>query len=411
MHRPTNQNLFSVLAVMAALQTLALVSAHPAWSMGKFRRTPTAEITMQPVGTSELPVFADDMAYEALGGAVAGSLSYYRKLPPEKPIAFGGAAYPVSHLIRSLETFLAFIEKKPSAQALSAFIADHYTVYAFTKAKKPAPVLFTGYYEPLLKGSRTRAGVFQYPVYPRPADLVSFNLSDFSTGCDQALGVGRLSGTALAPYYSRKQIEMEGALAGLIPLAWVDDPVELFFLHIQGSGKIRMAEGDTLNVHYVITNGHPYRSIGGYLIEKKKMEKEAVSMQSIKDYLHRHPEEVREILHANPRYVFFETRDNGPVGCFQINLTPGRSLALDRRITPPGALAFITARKPMAAPSGKAVASWTPFSRFVLNQDTGSAILGPGRADIFWGNGDYAELAAGYMKETGNLYFPVLKDQ
>ncbi len=370
-------------------------------------RKPAIEMVAAP----SIPAFSDDLNYDDLAAAIDGSLGYYRKLPASKMISFGETAYPASHLIRSLEQFQAFIKTKPAPAELSAFIDRIYHVYAFTKHSEPVPVLFTGYYEPLLNGSRVRTETYRYPVYPRPDDLVTFNLSDFSGGCAEKTGVGRLVGGNLTPYYTRGQIENTGVLSGhLSPIVWVDDRLALFFLQIQGSGKIRLTDGAMLNVHYVISNGHPFRGIGGYLIEHKKIKKEEVSMQSIKAYLLAHPEEVSEILNYNPRYVFFETRETGPVGCLNIELTPGRSVALDRQIAPPGALGFIVSEKPVADASG-GVRSWVPFSRFVVNQDTGSAIKGPGRADIFWGNGDYAEFAAGYMKKPGNLYFLVLKPE
>jgi len=196
-------------------------------------------------------------------------------------------------------------------------------------------------------------------------------------------------------------------------ITWVNDPVALFFLQIQGSGKIRLEDGchekvRTINVHYNISNGHPYKSIGKYLIDNKKLSKETVSMQSIREYLNTHPDEVDDIFNYNPRYIFFEIVEKGPVGCFNLELIPGRSVALDRQIAPAGALVFTQTEKPEVNTAGK-IQTWVRFSRFLLNQDTGSAIKGPGRADIFWGNGPYAELAAGYMKHPGQVYYLVLK--
>ncbi|MDO9264598.1 MAG: MltA domain-containing protein [Desulfosalsimonadaceae bacterium] len=396
-------------AVLLCAFGMIFMFASGCAALGRMWFAPGKKPVMETVAAKDLPAFADDLNFDDLAAAVSGSIDYYRKLPASKTIDFGKEAYPASHLVQSLEHFLAFIEKKPSPAELSAFIDRDYHVVAFTDRSKPVSVLFTGYYEPFLKGSRVRTETYKYPVYPRPDDLVTFDLSDFSAGCAEKSGVGRLMEGNLVSYYSRSQIEDTDVLERyLSPIAWVDDRVDLFFLQIQGSGKIRLTDGTTLNVHYLISNGHPYKSIGAYLVENKKMKKKDVSMQAIKDYLRAHPEEVQEILHSNPRYVFFETRENGPVGCFNIELTPGRSVALDRQIAPAGALAFIVTEKPVADCSGK-IQSWEPFSRFVVNQDTGSAIQGPGRADIFWGNGAYAELAAGYMKQPGNLYFLVLK--
>jgi membrane-bound lytic murein transglycosylase A len=290
---------------------------------------------------------------------------------------------------------------------LKAHLCAFYDVYAYHHGDEIYPVLFTGYYEPLLLGCPRRTGRFQYPVYARPDDLV---VVDTGTGAKNG-GIGRYAGSTLVPYYTREQITaMEPSEFKADVIAWVDDPVALFFLHVQGSGKIRLENNDIINVHYLISNGHPYKSIGKYLIDRNKLSKETVSMQSIREYLNAHPAGADKIFNYNARYVFFETTAREPVGCYDIELTPGRSVALDRETSPAGALVFVEAQKPECGPSGK-IDQWIKFSRFFLNQDTGSAIKGPGRADIFWGNGDYAELAAGYMQHPGRLYFLVLKPE
>ena len=212
----------------------------------------------------------------------------------------------------------------------------------------------------------------------------------------------------LVPYADRQAIEQADALAGKAPiLAWVKDPVALFFLHVQGSGRIALDEGGTLRLHYRATNGRPYRSIGRLLIDRGAVAREDMSMQAIRAYLAAHPDRRAEVTAHNPSYVFFETVTGGPFGSLGVALTPGRSVATDPDHFPRGALAFVASRKPLTA-DGRRISEWTPFGRFVLNQDTGGAIRGPGRADLFWGDGPYAELAAGHMQHTGRLYFFVL---
>ncbi len=361
---------------------------------------------LKEVPVSERPAFEDDLDFGHLEEAMLGSIEYYQKLPLSRKFSFGKDTFSAGHLICSLERFLAFIKKKPAKKELSAFIDQYYHVYAYMKNGQAKDVLFTGYYEPLLYGRLNRTESFRYPVYSRPDDLVTF---DRSGKGKEKKGIGRDTGNAIVPYFNRQQIEERGPSGiNAAPIAWVNDPIALFFLQIQGSGKISLDSGNMINVHYQISNGHPYKSIGKYLIDKKKLSKETVSMQSIREYLNGHPDEVDDIFNYNPRYIFFETMEKGPVGCFNIELTPGRSVALDRQAAPAGALVLIQAQKPKVDTSGK-ISEWVRFSRFLLNQDTGSAIKGPGRADIFWGNGIYAELAAGYMKHPGNLYFLVLK--
>jgi membrane-bound lytic murein transglycosylase A len=186
------------------------------------------------------------------------------------------------------------------------------------------------------------------------------------------------------------------------------DPVDVFFLQIQGSGKVFLDNGEVLNVHYHTTNGRPYRSIGKLLIDEEKISVADMSMQKIRQYFQNHPEEIDAVLNYNPSYVFFKIEPNGPLGNINVPLTPGRSVALDRFIFPPAALIFIETEKPIVDNAGH-IQNWQRFSRFALNQDTGGAIKGPGRADLFWGNGTYAEIAAGHLKHTGDLYFLVLK--
>jgi membrane-bound lytic murein transglycosylase A len=363
---------------------------------------------LKVVPVFERPSFGDDLDFANLKESISGSIAYYQKLPPARQFSFGKDTFTADYLTRSLERFLSFIEKKPSQKELNAFIDQYYQVYAYMQNSRVQSVLFTGYYEPLLYGSAKQTETFMYPVYSRPDDLVTF---DRSGGGKKKAEIGRKEGDNVVPYYTRQQIEEKGSSGiNASPIAWVNDLVALFFLQIQGSGKISLENGNMINVHYQISNGHPYKSIGKYLIDKKKLSKETVSMQSIREYLNTHPDEVDDIFNYNPRYIFFEIVEKGPLGCLNIELTPGRSVALDRQVAPAGALVFIQTEKPGVDSSGK-IQTWKKFSRFLLNQDTGSAIKGPGRADIFWGNGPYAELAAGYMKHPGYLYYLVLKPE
>ncbi|MGD9411544.1 MAG: MltA domain-containing protein, partial [Desulfobacterales bacterium] len=270
-------------------------------------------------------------------------------------------------------------------------------------------VLFTGYYEPHLSGRLYQDDVYRYPIYALPDDLIKIDLSAFGEKYGRESIVGRYTGQTVVPYYDRKEIDEEDALVGKAePLAWVKDPVDVFFLQIQGSGKIFLDTGAVINVHYHGTNGRPYRSIGRLLIEEQKIPKEEMSMQKIRSYLQAHPEEMAPVLNHNPSYVFFKLESEGPLGYINVLLTPGRSIALDKRIFPPAALAYIHTKKPVVNGAGQ-IDSWTDCNRFVLNQDTGGAIRGPGRADLFWGNGPYAEIAAGHMAHRGRLYFLILK--
>ena len=371
---------------------------------------PTTELSsLVKLSFSEYPEFIDDTYYDNLEDGILQSLSYLKKKPQDTKFKFGQDVYETSHMVNSLVKFLEFTEKKPSADELRKYINENYYVYKSTGSNGSGEVLFTGYYEPLLEGSLLKSDTFQEPVYGTPSDLISIDLSLFSPKYAGEKITGRYTGQTVVPYYERKEIETERMLEGKAPvLAWVKDPVDLFFLQIQGSGKILLENGKTINIRYHAQNGHPYKAIGSLLIQKKIIPPSEMSMQRIRAYLDSNPKDVQNILNYNPSYVFFQTEEGGPRGCLDVKLTPGRSVALDRRTFPPAGLVYIETEKPQLSGNGE-IAGWIKNNRFVLNQDTGGAIRGPGRADIFWGNGKYAETAAGNMRHKGSLYFLILK--
>jgi membrane-bound lytic murein transglycosylase A len=330
-------------------------------------------------------------------------------VPADRTYSFGNDRFDAAHLRKSLQHFLDFIRTNPSSRELKKFIRSNYLVYQSVGRNQRGEVLFTGYYEPHLSGRLYRDEEYRYPIYGLPSDLIKIDLSAFNEKYKGESIIGRYTGNTVVPYHNRREIDEEGALVGKAePLAWVKDPVDVFFLQIQGSGKVFLDTGEVINVHYHETNGQPYRAIGGLLIEEQKISREEMSMQKIRSYLQEHPEEMAAVFNYNPSYVFFKLEPEGPLGYLDVLLTPGRSVALDRRLFPPAALTYIQTKKPMVDSSGQ-IDSWTDCNRFVLNQDTGGAIRGPGRADLFWGNGPYAEIAAGHLKHTGKLYFLILK--
>jgi membrane-bound lytic murein transglycosylase A len=210
------------------------------------------------------------------------------------------------------------------------------------------------------------------------------------------------------PYYSRREICTDGRLDGRGEvICWAKDPVDVFFLQVQGSGRVRFDDGKETLVHFAGSNGRAFRSVGRLLVDEGRLPNEGVSMQAIRRYLGEHPEELEAVLNYNESYVFFEEVSEGPLGNIGVVLTSGRSIATDYKLFPGGALAFATARKPIV--EGGRIMRWEEFGRFVLNQDTGGVICGPGRVDFFWGSGPEAELAAGGMCERGRLYFLVKK--
>jgi len=378
---------------------------------GIFLKAPeiTSKTSLKKLKTSHYPEFTDDHAYKDLGASIEQSLDYLRRIPADREFSFGKDTYTATHLIASHELFLNFLHKNPSRKELNQFIASNYTVYQSVGSNRKREVLFTGYYEPTILGSLTSNEDYRFPVYATPSDLIAIDLSLFSERFSGEKIVGRYNDNTIVPYYERKEInELETFSEVSEILVWVKDLVDLFFLQIQGSGRILLPDGEQINLHYHSTNGHPYRSIGKLLIDEEKIAREEMSMQKIRSYLQANPDEMNRILNHNPSYVFFKLEENGPIGYLQVPLTTERSLALDRRIFPPAAIVYIETARPVVDGEGN-IETWEDLKGFVLNQDTGGAIRGPGRADLFWGNSPYAELAAGHMQHIGAFYFLVLK--
>jgi membrane-bound lytic murein transglycosylase A len=257
--------------------------------------------------------------------------------------------------------------------------------------------LITGYYEPVLNGSKTRNDQFRWPLYKRPDNLLTIDLASLYPELKGRPVRGRLEGNRVVPYYSRAEIgNGKNPLAGN-ELLWVEDPVELFILQVQGSGRVRLPDGREVAVGYADQNGHPYHSLGGRLIELGALTREEVTLTRIRDWLAAHPEETSALLNSNPSYIFFTQRDaslDGPLGSLGVVLTPERTVAVDPAYIRLGLPVWLDT----VLPDG------TPLQRLALAQDTGGAIKGAVRADLFLGQGVEAGRLAGEMKQRGRLY-------
>ncbi|MGD8226484.1 MAG: MltA domain-containing protein [Desulfobacteraceae bacterium] len=356
------------------------------------------------------PKFKDDMNYASLEEAIARNLEYLNKLGPECVFEYGPHQYTCQQVLDSQKAFLEIISKRPDSRTLNKEIREGFLVYRAMGRIGNRHTLFTGYFEPVFEAGLTPDETFKYPIYQKPDDLITIDLSLFRDEFKGKSIVARIEGNEVTPYFSRRQIEVQKALEGRrLEIAWLRDPLDVDFLQIQGSGLLQLRDGTSLRVGYAAKNGRPYRSIGRYLMDRGLLEREEISMQRIRSYLSEHPEIVDEVLNHDPSYVFFRVLGEGPiVGSINVPLTSGRTVALDARLFPEGALAFISCKKPVVNEEGK-ITEWQDFSRFVLNQDTGGAIKGSGRADLFWGSGPYAEMAAGHMKHDGGLYILIEK--
>ena len=279
------------------------------------------------------------------------------------------------------------------------FFESHFDVRPVYAEDGITEGLITGYYEPLLKGSWDRSEEFRYPLYGVPEDLLIVDLGSIYPQLKNLRLRGKLNGNKVVPYYERAQLDDDQDLLQGTEILWVNSLVDVFFLHVQGSGQIQLDDGSTVGVGYAGQNGHPYQSIGKVLIQMGELEKEDVTLFTIKDWLKSNPTRLNEVLARNPSYIFFELRDaeaDGPVGSLNVTLTPRRSIAVDRNVIPLGAPVWLQTTLPNAQQS--------PLNQLMLAQDTGGAIKGHVRADVFWGRGDEAEKMAGLMKQQGELF-------
>lgn len=359
------------------------------------------------------PDFEDTLDNPDLDRALAQSLVYYGKIPGNRMFKLGEDTYSAAHMKRSLEYFLQFIETKPPSDAVTRFVRKYYDVFQSMGRDRNKEVLFTGYYEPSLRGSLTRDDKkYPVPLYSLPRDMVRVDLSRFSSKYNKdAILTARVTpDNQVVPYFTRAEINGRSDFHLLAPpVAWVSSLTDRFFLEIQGSGRVELDNGGTLRVHYDTKNGHPYQSIGRYLIDQGEIPKEKMSMQAIRTWLEAHPHRREEVFHHNTSFVFFRKEKGGPYGSIGVPLTPLRSIATDRSVFPRGVLCFVEARMPSMDAPGTTAEHFKPVSGFVLNQDTGGAIKGPGRVDFFCGHGPWAEHAAGHMNHTGRIYVLVLK--
>jgi len=290
--------------------------------------------------------------------------------------------------------------RAPSDEEARRFLEDNFVPWRLANPDGAIEGTITGYYEPFLRGSRTRAAPYVYALYGPPDDLLTIDLTTVSPELRGLRLRGRLDGKRVVPYYSRAEIARGAAAIEGKEIVWVEDPIEAFFLQVQGSGRVQLESGETLRVGYADQNGHPFQSIGRYLVERGELKLGEASMQTIKSWAAANPKRVEELLNQNPSFVFFRELPlndptSGPVGALGVPLVPGRSIAIDPRYVPLGAPVFLATTFP---------ATNTPLNRLVIAQDTGGAIRNPVRADFFWGSGAEAGALAGRMRQQGRMW-------
>ncbi len=287
-----------------------------------------------------------------------------------------------------------------NSEAIRQYFETYFTPYEVRNPDGSDNGLVTGYYEPLLRGSRKRGGPYQTPLHRTPDDILTIELASVYPELKGMRLRGRLVGNKVVAYPSRAEMAQSNSLAGK-EILWVDDPIEAFFLQVQGSGRVQLADGkETVRVAYADQNGQPYKSIGRYLVDKGEMTLDQASAQSIKAWVIANPTRQQELLNANPSYVFFREEkiadpSVGPKGAMGVPLTPQRSIAIDPQYIPMGAPVFLSTTQP----NSNAV-----LQRLMMAQDTGGAIKNAVRADFFWGFGAQAGEQAGRMKQRGTMW-------
>ena len=330
-----------------------------------------------------------ETTFDALPGWGQGPLA------PSLRAFLTGCGRPPSLLVLACE--LAAMVPPDDDTAARQFFESAFTPYAMIPSDGGDGGLVTGYYEPVIDGTKARDADNRYPIFGVPEDLIVVDLATVNPDVRSMRLRGRLEGRRLVPYYSRAEIDLRGAGFQAPVIAWTADPVELFFLQIQGSGQVRLPDGVRLRIGFADQNGHPFRSMGRYLVERGEMSLDQASMQGIKAWATANPQKLQDALNANPSYVFFRElpAQEGPIGALGVPLTAEYSLAVDRRFVPLGAPVYLATTYPL---------SEERLERLMAAHDTGGAIRGPVRTDFFWGSGPEAGSLAGRMRQEGRMW-------
>ncbi|NJL25322.1 MAG: transglycosylase [Calothrix sp. SM1_5_4] len=369
---------------------------------------------MRPVNQfPELSELQDDLQMASLISALEENIRILKERGTV-PMSFGANKITSGEYAAALSELLREARQDPSGERFRALLREKFQAFEVYGDEEWGQVFITSYFEPVIEGSRKARGRFKQPLYGMPKDMVEVDIKSFASRRPAlAESSGMLRGRVIASkngparvvaYPDRAQIQAEGLKSVAPILAWVD-PVDAFFLEIQGSGVVKLDNGKQINVGYAGQNGSPYVPIGKFLLDK--IPKEKMSQQAIEAHLRSLPEmEARQLMSMNPSYVFFRPLNGAGVTYFGSEVVPGRTIATDQTYFPKGALAFLQFDKPtFSAPTAREPAAWQPASRFVLDHDTGGAIRGPHRVDLFWGRGDEAKQSAGVMRRKGRLLY------
>jgi membrane-bound lytic murein transglycosylase A len=386
-------------AAALALLAAGCVTVAPPAVVPPTAPPPSLPASYRPVPYSALPGWSDDRVQNAWPAFRVGCMALVK--PEAATRALWSSACAAADALDASDP-----------AAIRGFFERHFSPWQVVAADGRTDGTISGYYEPLLAGSRTKTARYAVPLYAAPDDLLTIDLTALYPELKNKRLRGRVDGRKVVPYWTRAEIENGKAPGADKVLVHVEDPVEAFFLEIQGSGRVQLADGVVMRLGYADQNGHPYRSIGRVLVDRGEIPLERASMQGIREWGRRHPDQLPALLAENPSYVFFrevpapepgslEAKIDGPIGTLGVPLLAGRAIAVDPRSIPLGAPVFLATTYPL---------STKPLQRLVLAQDTGGAIRGAVRADFFWGFGDDAGREAGRMRQDGRMWILWPKD-
>ena len=388
-----------------AVTALALLAACETLTPGKPPATPTPPPAASvpapvPAPTEATPAPKPPAPASALRATGWDAVANWREDNPQLAwSAFIGSCSALKNQAAWQSVcIVATALQEPTREMVVRFFETNFTPYQVINADGTDSGLVTGYYEPLLNGSRKRSARYHVPVYGVPDDMLVIDLGEVYPELKNMRLRGRIDGRRVVPYYNRAQIDSGSAPVTGKEIVWVEDSIELFFMQVQGSGRVKLDGKETIMLGYADQNGYPYRSIGRLLVERGDLPLEKASMQGIKAWAKQNPDKLQELLNYNASYVFFRElpRDlPGPLGALGIPLTARRSIAVDARYIPLGAPVFLATTMPN---------SRQPLNRLVIAQDTGGAIRGAVRADFFWGFGEEAATLAGRMRQSGKMW-------
>lgn len=363
----------------------------------------------------EYPRFEDSFKSKAgLIKAARKAIKYLEALPPTRTIKVADRDYGPAQLIDTAKAIAELAAKAKTADEFDAAVREGFDVFQSAGLDGNGRVVFSSYYQPVLKASAKKTAAFPYPLYRRPKDMVEVDAAAFDKTSGDASWLGRVTKEGkVVPYYTREEIDRRKALAGKrLEIAWIKDRFDALDLHIQGSGILKYPDGKEKLVKYAATNGKTYNSVGLTLVKAGVFARDEITHDKLREYLRKNPDAESWILAANPRYVFFELSplpaDGEPFGATQQSLVPARAIAVDPAFMPLGGLYFFTTTSPQADKDGR-VLGMSENARFAFGLDTGGAIKSPGRVDIYAGHGPQAAATARGQWADGKLYLLIKK--